>query len=261
MKQNAWENVNIDLFGPMPDNKHVLVVTDSMSRFPAAKIVPSTAATPVLKALGGIYTDFGQPKSHRTDNGPPFDSEAFKDFSEKAGVTHIKTFPYHPQANPAETFMKPLGKSMKIAQYNRLTKEQCLDQLLSSYRATPHIATGQAPGSMMLRGGYKSDFPGRGALSDREIERAKEKDSSDKSTRTEQLNKSTHRKQHDVAIGTRIYTRNHKRTKFMPVFDPTPRTVTEVEKGGVTCIDEAGTEQRRHMDDIKEAVEPCPLPV
>ena len=82
MKQNAWENVNIDLFGPMPDNKHVLVVTDSMSRFPAAKIVPSTAATPVLKALGGIYTDFGQPKSHRTDNGPPFDSEAFKDFSE-----------------------------------------------------------------------------------------------------------------------------------------------------------------------------------
>jgi hypothetical protein len=42
-KQDAWENVNIDLFGPMPDNKHILVVTDSMSRFPAAKIVPSKA--------------------------------------------------------------------------------------------------------------------------------------------------------------------------------------------------------------------------
>jgi hypothetical protein len=107
----------------------------------------------------------------------------------------------------------------------------------------------------MLRGGYKSGFPGKGALSDSEIEKAKERDRTSKSTRTEHLNNSTHRKQQDVAIGSKIYTRNNKRTKFQPVFDPTPRTVIEIEKGGVTCIDEGGTRQRRHVDDIKEAVE------
>ena len=46
------EEVFIDLFGPMPNSKHVLVVLDNHSRFPAAKIVPSpsskhwTASTP-----------------------------------------------------------------------------------------------------------------------------------------------------------------------------------------------------------------------
>ena len=185
----------------MPDNKHILVVTDNMSRFPAAKIVPNTAATPVIKALGDIYNNYGQSTSHRTDNGPPFDSKAFEEFSKEMGVTHIRTFPYHPQANPAETFMKPLGKSMKIAHYNKCSKEQALDQLISSYRATPHIATGQTPGDMMFHGGYKAGFPEKNVLSENEIERAKERDQQRKSTRTEQLNSSTHRKQQEVTVG------------------------------------------------------------
>ena len=42
----SWESVSIYLFGPMPDHKHVLVVTDLSSRFPAAKVVSSTAANP-----------------------------------------------------------------------------------------------------------------------------------------------------------------------------------------------------------------------
>ena len=67
--KEAWQNVSIDFFGPMPDQKHVLVVLDKMSRFPAAKVVPSTAAKPVIKALSDTFTSFGQPESHQTDNG------------------------------------------------------------------------------------------------------------------------------------------------------------------------------------------------
>ena len=36
---NAWEKVSIDLFGPMPDSRHVVVVQDMVSKFPAAKII------------------------------------------------------------------------------------------------------------------------------------------------------------------------------------------------------------------------------
>ena len=73
----GWEEVNIDLFGPMPDKRHVLVVQDAMSRFPAAKIVPNTSAPPVVKALDEVYTSYGHPRRHRTDNGPPFSSAEF----------------------------------------------------------------------------------------------------------------------------------------------------------------------------------------
>ena len=75
--EKPWENVSIDLFGPMPDQKHVVVVLDAASRFPAAKIVSTTSAKPVLNAINDIYTDYGQPLSHRTDNGPPFNSDEF----------------------------------------------------------------------------------------------------------------------------------------------------------------------------------------
>ena len=250
----SWKDVNIDLFGPMPDNKHVLVVTDSMSRFPAAKIVPSTSAKPVIDALTNIYSDFGQPDSHRTDNGPPFDSKAFTEFSTTTGTKHIRTFPYHPQANPAETFMKPLGKSMKIAHHNGENKSAVLNQLLTNYRATPHSATGVSPGDVLFRSGYRSGFPRTQPLTDQQAEAARERDVKQRSERADKLNSSKYRKDDSFQVGDVVYTRNNNRTsKFQPTFDPTPRTVVEVGKGGITCVDEWGTRQRRHSDDVKKA--------
>jgi len=252
--KESWRDVNIDLFGPMPDSKHVLVVTDNMSRFPAAKIVPSTAAGPVIKELNNMYTDYGQPKSHRTDNGPPFDSQAFNEFSAATGIEHIKTFPYHPQANPAETFMKPLGKSMKIAHYNHMDKQLALNQLLSSYRATPHAATGIPPGDMLLRSGYRSGFPEKQPVTDEQAEKGRQRDITQRSERTAKLNQSTHRRDDDLHIGDLVFTRYNKRSsKFQPQFDPTPRTITGIENGGITCIDNTGVTQRRHIDDVKKA--------
>ena len=251
--QEPWENVNIDLFGPMPDSKHVLVVTDNMTRFPAAKIVPGTSATPVLKALDTIYADFGQPKSHRTDNGPPFDSHAFQQFSNELGVTHIRTYPYHPQANPAETFMKPLGKAMKIAHHHRTDKEVALNKLLRDYRATPHSATGMAPGDLILRNGFNSELPRSTTTNKNDVETAKAKDKATKEARTEKLNQSKHRREQLFQTGDYVYTRNNQRTKFQPIFDPTPRLITDVGRGGVICTAEDGTVQRRHVDDVKHA--------
>ena len=110
--------MSIDLFGPMPDKKHVVVIQDLSTRFPAAKIVPSTGGSHFIPAIKDIYVDFGYPDTHRTDNGPPFNSQEFNEFSRSHGIKHWKVFPYHPQANPVETLMKPLGKAMKIANYD-----------------------------------------------------------------------------------------------------------------------------------------------
>ena len=42
--QKCWETVAVDLFGPMPSSKHVVVVQDICSRNPVAKLVSSTKA-------------------------------------------------------------------------------------------------------------------------------------------------------------------------------------------------------------------------
>ena len=251
-----WDTIHVDLFGPMPDAKHVLVATDNVSRFPAAEIVPGTSAKPVIKALDKIYTNFGQPSSHRTDNGPPFNSKEFEDYSKRKGITHIKTFPYHPQANPAETFMKPLGKTMKIAHHKNKDKQVALNELLTSYRSTPHSATGLSPGGVMLRGGYSTELPQTNPIvTDQKIRKAMDLEYKERQDRASKINSSKYRKTGKFAIGDKVYTRNNKATKFQPIFDPTPRTITDMAYGGIICTAEDGTIQRRHTNDVKEAIE------
>ena len=45
ISDEAWKDVSVDLFGPMPDRQHAIAVVDKSSRFPAAKMV-STECSP-----------------------------------------------------------------------------------------------------------------------------------------------------------------------------------------------------------------------
>ena len=249
--KEAWEDVSVDLFGPMPDGHHVLAVLDKTSRFPAAKIVPNTAAPAVTKALSGIYADFGQPASHQTDNGPPFNSEAFSQFSKDNGITHIKTYPYHPQGNPVENFMRPIGKAMKAAHYNRQDKREVLDQMLSSYRATPHPATNLPPGDVMFRSGFKKDFP-RQTPCDEDIQTALEKDRESRQEKSLTINSSNHRMASQISVGDKVIVRNMVRNKFDPIFGPDIHVVVEI-RGNGTTLHRLSDDMllRRHLDDVK----------
>ena len=110
---SAWDTVALDLFGPLPTGKHVLVVQDLLTRYPAAKIVPSTSSSKVIPALHDIYIDYGYPTTHLTDNGPPLNSAEFTSFSKNSDIHQQTIYPDHPQANPAEHIMKPPGKALK----------------------------------------------------------------------------------------------------------------------------------------------------
>ena len=218
-----WTEVSIDLFGPMPDKKHVLVVQDIFTRFPAAKIVNSTSAEPVIKALNSVYTDFGTPHTHRSDNGPPFNSQAFHDFSQSQDINHKKVFPYHPQANPVETFMKPLaGKTMKIAHHQHQDKTHALNQLLASYRATPHPATGYKPGDLIFQHGYTKDFPHTTTPPIDIISKAYHNNAVQHEKRQNpSVNSSIHRKQSNIKPGDTVIIKNQQRQrKFHPYFGP-----------------------------------------
>ena len=156
LPSQPWENVSLDLFGPLPNQHHILVARCNQTKFPDARVVKSTAAKDVIPALARTYNNFGNPHIHKSDNGPPFNSSAFQQFSDNRGILVKHTMPYHPQANEAECFMKPLGKAVKIAVTNKQPIQDAVDDLLQSYRATPSKVSGLTPGELMFRGGYKS---------------------------------------------------------------------------------------------------------
>ena len=251
----AWRDVSVDLFGPMPDRQHIIAVVDKSSRFPAAKVIPNTSNTTVTNALSEIYANFGEPASHQTDNGPPFNSVGFAKFSSDRGIEHVKTYPYHPQGNPVENFMRPIGKCMKSAHFSRDNKTQTLNEMLSSYRATPHPSTGLAPGNVMFRSGYKKDFP-RTSATEAEIETALKSDRNNRQLKGDTINSSNHRTQSDIVTNQLVFTRNMQRRKFDPIFGPELYKVVDVKGNGVSLMRLSDSKLvRRHLDDVKDATQ------
>ena len=98
--EKCWENVSVDLFGPIPSSKHIVVVQDIKSRYPVAKLVSSTSAEKVVPTLADIYQTYGNPSKQISDNGPPFNSTQMKKFAESKDIELQTTAPYHPNSNP-----------------------------------------------------------------------------------------------------------------------------------------------------------------
>ena len=65
----------------MLDRKHKLVVQDIFTLFPTAKILNSKSTEPAIKASNSAYTDFSRHQKHRSDNGPPYNSQTFTNLS------------------------------------------------------------------------------------------------------------------------------------------------------------------------------------
>ena len=148
----------MDLYGPMPSSNHVVVVTDLASRYPAAKLVKSTKADHVVPALGDIYDIYGNPVTQISDNGAPFNNGKMPTFAANREIDLRKNPPLHPSSNPAETFMRPLGKGIKIAKSLGVPEKQALRDVINSYRQMPHPSTGIPPAAMMFREGVRGEF-------------------------------------------------------------------------------------------------------
>ena len=133
----------------MPSSNHIVVVQDLALQYPAAKIVSSTKASKVIPALADIYDAYDNPDTQLSDNGPPFNSAVMKQFTENRTIDQKNIPPLHPSFNPVETFMKPVGKTLKTARLNKFPEREALQQLLTNYRDTPHPATGIAPSAML----------------------------------------------------------------------------------------------------------------
>ena len=250
----CWSHVAVDLFGPMPSSKHIVVVQDLKSRLPAAKIVTSTKASIAIPAIADIYDSFGNPENQLSDNGCPFNSRAMEDFATKRNINLQKIPPLHPSANPVETFMKPLGKTMKIAKHNNASEKQALSQLLSNYRDTPHPATGISP-AMFFRNPPNSIFP-RVDTDDNEIAAAYVKDNTTKQVREDNINSLKYRKYSQFKEGEVVLIRNlNKSSKYDPVFQPLPCTIVAIaDKGRRLTLERDGKTYCWHPDDVKRYI-------
>ena len=94
-----WQDIAIDLMGPLPTGESLLVFVDYYSRFYEVAIMYSTAAKRVVDVLKQIFSRYGFPFTLKSDNGPQFCCAEFEKFLSDQGIEHLTSPPLWPQAN------------------------------------------------------------------------------------------------------------------------------------------------------------------
>ena len=142
LPKGAWLKLSIDFCGPIPTGEYLLVVVDEFSRYPVVHVTRSTSADTIMPLLDQTFASFGYPETIKSDNGPPFQSAEWKKFLTDRGIKHRRITPLWPQANAqAESFNKPLMKSIRAAIVGGQPWRSALVEFLRVYRTTPHSTT------------------------------------------------------------------------------------------------------------------------
>ncbi|XP_055603905.1 protein NYNRIN-like [Uranotaenia lowii] len=117
----------MDLVGPLPPsegNMYCLTIIDKFTRWPEIFPLPIMTAITVARAfINGWIARFGVPTHVTTDCGRQFESELFNTLTKLLGITHLRTTPYHPQANgQIERTHRQLKAAIMCHQHSRWTE-------------------------------------------------------------------------------------------------------------------------------------------
>ena len=178
---------------------------------------------------------------------------------QKFDISHDPSFPYHPQANPVEAWMQPLGKCLKIAHRNRQDLRKAIRDLLIAYRSTPHSSTGLSPGEMFFRHGFRGAFPNKKMCSAKDFKLSLDKMIRQKSDRCLKANLSNRRQEQEYRVGQWVLIANNCRRKFDTFYSDKPWVIEKLLSNGVTLkYLENNRTKLRHFYDIKEFISPSP---
>ena len=83
-----WQELAIDLMGPLPTGETLLVIVDYFSRYVEVDNLKSTKSDIIIQRLDAHFSRHGLPVGVRTDNGPQFVSSEFVKFLAEMGVLH-----------------------------------------------------------------------------------------------------------------------------------------------------------------------------
>ena len=252
LPQGPWQDLAVDLLGPLPSGHSILVVVDYYSRYYEYAVMTSTTAVKVIDNLEEIFSRHGLPITIKSDNGPQFISEEFRDYCVQNGITHLKTTPKWPQANgEVERQNASLMKRIRIAQAEGLDWKKELRRYVTKYRSIDHATTGKSPAELLFNRKMRGKLPELHADRCSDLE-TRDRDAEVKAKTKAYADKAVNAKPSDVAVGDQVLVRQERKDKFSTPFNPTPYRV--VSKTGNSVIVEApgGAQYSRNTSHVKK---------
>ena len=171
MPQRPWEDLALDILGPLPSGENLLVLVDYHSRWIEVNVVRATTSKIIIQRLDAQFARYGIPKSLRTDNGPNLVSSEIEDYLKEMGVEHRHTTPLWPRANgEVERQNRTLLKAIRAAHAEGKNWREELNKFLLAYRSTPHSTTGKSPAELLFRRVLNTKMPELTGLDDEEAD-------------------------------------------------------------------------------------------
>jgi len=134
LPERAWQEIAVELLGPLPTGEHLLVVVDYFSRWMEVDVLRSTTSAAVIKCLDSHFARYGVPAGLRTDNGSNLLSEETEKYLEEMGIVHHCNTPLWPRANgEVERQNRSLLKAMQVSQAEGKDWQLELNKFLLAY--------------------------------------------------------------------------------------------------------------------------------
>ena len=99
LPDGPWQDLACDLLGPLPSGHSLLVTVDYYSRYYEVDIMQSTTAEKVIDRLDEVFSHHGLPHTIKSDNGPQFVSDEFKEYCKQNDIIHQRVTAKWAQAN------------------------------------------------------------------------------------------------------------------------------------------------------------------
>lgn len=148
-----WSKVGIDLF--TLHGKDYVLLMDYYSHFPEMAMLKDTTASTVMTHIKSSFARHGIPSIVRTDNGPQFHCQSFRDFAESYGFKHVTSSPLYPQSNGlVENGVKIVKQLMKKA----LESNSDPYLALLNYRDAP-LKHGHSPAELLFNRKLRTRLP------------------------------------------------------------------------------------------------------
>ncbi|UYV68861.1 hypothetical protein LAZ67_6001298, partial [Cordylochernes scorpioides] len=128
-----WQKVGIDIF--QIESSKYLLIADYFSKYPEIYQLQDMTTDTIIRRLKRTFSNFGIPETLVSDNGPPFFSKEFHNFTRTWNIVHVTSSPYHAQSNGmVERTVQTLKKLIKRC------GEESTDPYLAllNLRNTPH---------------------------------------------------------------------------------------------------------------------------
>ena len=150
---HPWHTLGSDLF--YFQRIDFLVVVDYFSKYLIVRKIPSSTSSAVIKVLGMIFSEFGNPLVFRSDNGPCYSSQEFKFFMQNWLVEHRTSSPHYPQSNG---LAEPMVKVSKNLIEKAIKQELPWNKLLLDYRCTPISSEIPSPAEILFGRKFRSSI-------------------------------------------------------------------------------------------------------